>query len=187
MAEELKRQTELFNRWHEDTFDYVDHREEECANRWESWCASLRAQLHSQEGEAVALTVWCGPMPESNGKSNFTAVLMRKGADLFDGLTGGITIERSEYPDRVRYEADRMRYLIGELDAEPDILAYDPDKHSGYTRPADQVADGVVVPRALLARICARPFDVDECMTIDRGSAVEELRQLLADSEGVKK
>lgn len=85
------------------------------------------------------LTVWCGPMPESNGKSNFTAILMRKGADCFDGIAGGITIERSEYPDRVRYEADRMRYLIGELESEPDILAYDPDKHSGYKVPASDV------------------------------------------------
>lgn len=49
MAEELKRQTERFNRWHEDKFNYVDHREEECANRWESWCAALRAQLPSQQ------------------------------------------------------------------------------------------------------------------------------------------
>ena len=92
-------------------------------------------QLHIELAERPALTVWYGPMPESNGKSNFTAVLMRKGMNLFDGLTGGITIERSEYPDRVRYEADRMRYLIGELDEEPDLLAYDADKHSGYVKP----------------------------------------------------
>lgn len=82
----------------------------------------------------ITLTVWEGPMPESNGKSNFTAILMRKDATFMDGITGGITIERSEYPDRVRYEADRMRYLIGELDVEPCITDYDPDKHSGYVR-----------------------------------------------------
>lgn len=92
-------------------------------------------QLHNELAERPALTVWYGPMPESNGKSNFTAVLMRKGMNLFDGITGGITIERSEYPDRVRYEADRVRYLIGELDEEPDLLAYDADKHSGYVKP----------------------------------------------------
>lgn len=74
------------------------------------------------------LTVWYGPMPESNGKSNFTAILVRKGGDFTDG----ITIDRSEYPDRVRYEADRVRYLIGELDERPFILDYDADKHSGY-------------------------------------------------------
>lgn len=157
---------------------------------------ALRAQPHSQVGEAVAaptpaptvdsskpeLTVWVGPMPESNGKSNFTAVLMRKGADLFDGLTGGITIERSEYPDRVQYEADRMRYLIGELDAEPDILAYDPDKHSGYTHPAVQVAEGVVVSRelldSLLTVINSNGYAADEVEVVD------ELRALLAKREG---
>lgn len=70
------------------------------------------------------LEVWYGAMPESNGKSNFTAILKRKGC--------GITLDRSEYPDRVRYEADRARYLIGDLDEEPCILDYDADKHSGY-------------------------------------------------------
>lgn len=77
------------------------------------------------------LTVWYGTMPESNGKSNFTALLMRKGGDFVDG----ITIDRSEYPDRVRYEADRVRYLIGELVDRPDILDYDANKHSGYKQP----------------------------------------------------
>jgi len=82
------------------------------------------------------LTVWYGPMRESNGKSNFTALLLRKGSDVWDG----ITIDRSEYPDRVRYEADRVRYLIGELAERPDILDYDANKHSGYVAPAASVA-----------------------------------------------
>lgn len=83
------------------------------------------------------LTVWCGPMPESNGKQNYTAILRREGLDedLFNSLTQGITIARSEYPGRVMYEADRMRYLIGELAVEPFILDYDTDKHSGYVHP----------------------------------------------------
>jgi hypothetical protein len=83
------------------------------------------------------LAVWYGPMPESNGKSNFTAILMRKGAKLFDGMEDGITIDRSEYPDRVRYEADRVRYLIGELAERPELWDkdYDFDKHSGYVAP----------------------------------------------------
>lgn len=77
-----------------------------------------------------ALTVWYGSMPESNGKSNFMALLKRKGAGLFD--TNYMTIAMSEYPERVRYEADCVRYLIGELKEEPSILDYDTDKHSGY-------------------------------------------------------
>ena len=75
------------------------------------------------------LTVWYGPMPESDGKTNWTALLHRADEPLgYDGHT----IDRSEYPDRVRYEADRVRYLIGELEEMPDILTYGADKHSGY-------------------------------------------------------
>lgn len=77
------------------------------------------------------LTVWYGAMPETNGKTNWTAMLHREGQHPWEG----ITIDRSEYPDRVRYEADRMSHLIGELADEPDILAYDADAHSGYVEP----------------------------------------------------
>lgn len=87
------------------------------------------------------LKVWYGPMPETNGKSNFTAIL--HSGDMVDG----ITLDRSEYPDRVRYEADRARYLIGELAERPDILAYDAEKHSGYVAPASPVAPQPAVPQ----------------------------------------
>jgi hypothetical protein len=93
----------------------------------------------AKEVQAVPeLTVWEGAMPESNGKSNFTAVLMRKGATLLDGFEDGFTIACSEYPDRVRYEADCVRYLIGELAEKPWITDYDADKHSGYVNPTAQ-------------------------------------------------
>lgn len=78
------------------------------------------------------LTVWYGEMPESNGRRNYTASLHRKGGSIH---TEGLCFARSEYPDRVRYEADRMRWIIGELADKPDILAYDPDLHSGYVDP----------------------------------------------------
>lgn len=100
--------------------------------------ARLRVQQPAQavaKADQPELTVWYGPMPESNGKSNFTAILRRKGDITFDNLADGITIERSEYPDRVRYEADRVRYLIGELAERPFILDYDAEKHSGYVAP----------------------------------------------------
>lgn len=77
-----------------------------------------------------ALTVWEGAMPESNGKSNFTSLLCRKGGGIFD--TDAFTIARSEYPGRVKYEADRVRYLIGELAERPCITDYDVDAHSDY-------------------------------------------------------
>lgn len=72
------------------------------------------------------LFVWYGSMPESSGKSNWTALLIRKGESPL--TSPAHTIDRSEYPDRVRYEADRVRFLIGELDKEPCILDYDADK-----------------------------------------------------------
>jgi hypothetical protein len=83
------------------------------------------------------LTVWEGAMPESNGKSNFTAVLHRKDSKGFDLFTDGFQFARSEYPDRVKYEADFMRWLIGEREVKPELLGdgYDFDKHSGYVPP----------------------------------------------------
>lgn len=45
---------------------------------------------------------------------------------------------------------------------------------------------GKLIPLELLMRVCAQPFDIEECMTIDRASALEELRALLACAEGVK-
>lgn len=103
---------------------------------------------NSSPGEIIpvprpTLTVWYGAMPETNGKTNWTAILHRKG----ECLSTGITIDRSEYPDRVRYEADRMRHLIGELAGEPDILAYDADAHSGYVAPHKDSPDREMLKR----------------------------------------
>lgn len=78
-------------------------------------------------------------MPESNGKSNFTAILHRKDADWFDKFNG-LTIAVSEYPDRVRYEADCVRHLIGELAETPWITDYDSEKRSGYAEPVRSAA-----------------------------------------------
>lgn len=79
------------------------------------------------------LEVWNGPMPESNGKSNFTAILKRKGESMLMGPI--FTIARSEYPERIRYEADEVRYILGLIDEKPCILDYDTDIHSGYKAP----------------------------------------------------
>jgi hypothetical protein len=97
------------------------------------------ALLAAAGKEAVTkLQVMYGPMPESNGKTNWTAILHK--GDLAEGHT----IDRSEYPDRVRYAADCVRYLIGELQDRPWILDYDADKHSGYVAPtaAPEKGDG---------------------------------------------
>ena len=82
--------------------------------------------------KADALTVWYGSMPESNGRQNWTAVLYREGSRGM--FLEGFCFARSEYPDRVRYEADRMRWVIGEMAERPDILAYDEKAHSGYVQ-----------------------------------------------------
>ena len=104
----------------------------------------LRAELAELKAEQVpvALTVWYGSMPESNGKENWTAIIHRKG----DCISEGITIDRSEYPERVRYEADRMRCLIGEMQGEPDILTYDANKRSDYACPVTVPQKPVVLP-----------------------------------------
>jgi len=89
-----------------------------------------QSEAPAVEAGARKLAVWYGALPESNGMTNWTAIL-HKG-----DVTEGITIDRSEYPDRVRYEGDRMRWMIGELDEKPIILDYDADKHSGYAPPS---------------------------------------------------
>jgi len=58
-------------------------------------------------------------------------------------FTEGHTIDRSEYPERVLYEADRVRYLIGERAERPYILDYDADKHSGYVKPSAPAGDAL--------------------------------------------
>ena len=95
------------------------------------------------------LTVWYGSMPESNGKANWTAILHRKGEGR---CIDGFTIDRSEYPGRVLYAADRVRYLIGEKSERPSILNYDADAHSGYVKPGNSpvITDGWVACSELM-------------------------------------
>jgi len=93
----------------------------------------LAERIQAMAGNQPKLAVWYGSMPESNGKSNWTALLHRADESPFRGQT--MTIDRSEYPDRVRYAADEVRYLIGEISEEPDILAYDANKYTGPPRP----------------------------------------------------
>lgn len=115
--------------------------------------ACRAAMLQGKADGKPELTVWYGAMPETNGKINWTAILHRKGQQIWEG----ITIDQSEYPDRVRYEADRMRHLIGELPDEPDILSYDADAHSGYVKPGNSpvIPDGwVMVPKVPTEAMC---------------------------------
>ncbi|HHX7177146.1 TPA: DUF551 domain-containing protein [Enterobacter hormaechei] len=130
------------------------------------------------ERSAPVLQVWYGAMPETNGKTNWTAMLHRKGQHPWEG----ITIDRSEYPDRVRYEADRMRHLIGELADEPDILAYDAEAHSGYVYPGNSsvIPDGWV---ACSERMPERFVEVLVC-TEDGSRYVAALNQSMNWDDG---
>lgn len=74
------------------------------------------------------LTVRLQSFPESNGKRNWTALLVRTEPwDRLIGNCGGITVARGELWNRVAYEAERTRFLIGERDTEPFILDYGDD------------------------------------------------------------
>lgn len=85
------------------------------------------------------LTVRLTSFPESNGKRNWTALLVRVG--VWDGLVGncgGISLARGELWNRVAYEAECARFLIGERNTEPFILDYGddiqtPDEWAGET------------------------------------------------------
>ncbi len=85
--------------------------------------ATAPEKMLGEEG----VTVWFGAMPESNGKSNWTALLMRKDGSAIEAMTDAVTLERSEFKDRVRYVADRARWVLGEISERPDVLDYDPD------------------------------------------------------------
>lgn len=66
--------------------------------------------------------------PESNGKKNWTAMFVRK--EPWKGLVGsggGITISRGESWNRVAYEAERAKFLLGLREKEPFILDYGDD------------------------------------------------------------
>ena len=98
--------------------------------------SQLSKALEDAGSGPLGLSVWFGPMPESNGKANWTAILHR------GDISEGFTIERSEHHDRVRYDADKVRWLIGDLETEPFILDYDGDMlwPSGWQHPCGVVA-----------------------------------------------
>ena len=93
-----------------------------------------------EEGSQPKLTVKLQSFPESNGKRNWTALLVR--VDKWGGLVGncgGISLAHGELWNRVAYEAERTKLLIGERDTEPCILDYGediktPEEWQGETR-----------------------------------------------------
>lgn len=83
--------------------------------------ALLRAAKPAQPKLKVVIHSY----PESNGKRNWTALITRD--HKWNGLIGnggGITVAHGEYWNRVAYESERARFLIGEREKEPDIIQY---------------------------------------------------------------
>lgn len=147
------------------------------------------AMLQGADGKPE-LTVWYGAMPETNGKTNWTAILHRKGEGR---CMDGFTIDRSEYPGRVLYAADRVRYLIGEKSERPSILDYDADAHSGYVKPGNSpvIPDGwVLAPLEPTEEMCdvghvgvdvlTGVTDGNEYYSIDGDNAAKVYRAMIA-------
>lgn len=81
-----------------------------------------------QAADAQPLTVRLTSFPESNGNRNWTALLVRKKPwDGLRGNSGGVTLAHGEMWNRVAYEAERARFLIGERATEPYIMDYGVD------------------------------------------------------------
>jgi hypothetical protein len=99
-------------------------RDEEITELRAKLAASATKVLSGQPELAVRLTSF----PESNGKRNWTALLVRVAE--WDGLVGncgGISLACGELWNRVAWEAECAKFLIGERDTEPFILDYGDD------------------------------------------------------------
>ena len=98
------------------------------AVRYESDLCQQALDALPRQPPQPQLTVRLTSFPESNGKRNWTAMFVR--TEPWGGLIGncgGITIDRGECWNRVAYEAERAKFLIGERDTEPHILDYSDD------------------------------------------------------------
>lgn len=109
--------------------DDLTNREHQIAKLYTAPQAAPAAQRDAEDAaQQPRLKVHLTAFPESNGKQNWTALLVR--ADKWDGLVGncgGISLARGELWNRVAYAAECARFLIGERDTEPFILDYGDD------------------------------------------------------------
>lgn len=119
----------------------------------EAWNTRAPASSEQQAAQQDAkgqprLTVRLTSFPESNGKRNWTALLVRE--EKWGGLignAGGLTVARGELWNRVAYEAERTRFLLGQRGTEPFILDYGddietPEEWKGETRLAARASNG---------------------------------------------
>jgi hypothetical protein len=76
--------------------------------------------------QTLALVVTFRPMPESNGKVNWTVQLVRaKPAGPIESTLSSVCFHRGENYQIARYAADCLRFTIGHLLSKPSILEYD--------------------------------------------------------------
>ena len=113
----------------------------------EKWNTRATLEQPSTAEAQPRLTVRLLSFPESNGKRNWTAMIAR--VDKWGGLIGncgGITVARGEFWNRVAYEAECTKLLIGERTTQPDILDYSddietPEEWKGEIRGGHEVAE----------------------------------------------
>jgi len=134
------------------------------------------AHEQRKKNDPVELEVWYDSMPESCGRVNWTAILHRKGGCISDGMT----IARSEYPGRVRYEADCYRYVLGLLPEKPFLLDYDTDKRSDYVYPPTPQKVALDQAQAELAQAQTQLKE----MRVVLEEAVEDAKSFLASDQG---
>lgn len=114
----------VFLGWNDDGSAKLDAACEGPESLGENNCLYLAPGASPQPRLKVRLTTF----PESNGKRNWTALLVRE--EKWDGLVGncgGVSLARGELWNRVAWEAECARYLIGKRDTEPFILDYGDD------------------------------------------------------------
>jgi hypothetical protein len=120
------------------------------------WQDGIPVYLHPAPPSVAVpeLTVRVLSFPESNGKRNWTAMLVRK--QKWGGLAGncgGITIHRGELWNRVAYAAECAKLLLGERETEPDIFDYGddietPDQWPGEVRAGRPVKNSTMLTAA---------------------------------------
>lgn len=112
-----------------------------------SFGAAVAGGFHVQEVPVIGavalpttpeLIVGFGSMPESNGRENWTVRLIRR-KDIdpnqpINAEANAFQLFRSEFKDRMRYEADCLRFFLEQTDKKPNILDYDADLCSDFAK-----------------------------------------------------
>lgn len=96
---------------------------------WHENCTSAVKEILAEDKLQPELIVVLVSFPETNGKKNWTAQFRRadKTWKGLPGNCGGITFSAGEYWNRVAYDFERARYLLGQRELEPSIIDFAKD------------------------------------------------------------